>query len=159
MIFEHDRRPAMVNLVIWVIAAVWLLILLAFLPEERLLFITLLGGVLAVTVLIIGVSPLITPHEVADGRVTIRQGWHSRMVIPVDQIQRIQRLDRIEAKEGVLLDAFNRTLVMTDSKVNGIRLELKGEVRVPSVFWKRVKVVIFDLDDPERFIAEVSKAL
>ena len=81
------------------------------------------------------------------------------MVVPVDQVDRIQRMEKIDVKEGILLDAFNKTLVLTGSKVNGIRLELKEEVRVPSAFWKRVKVVIFDVDDPERFIAEVSKAL
>lgn len=159
MQFEHDRRPAIVNLVIWIIAAVWLMVLLAFLPEERLSFVLVMGGLLALTVLVIGVSPLLTLHEVVDGRIVIRQGWHSKMVIPMEQVKRIQRLDRIEAKEGVLLDAFNRTLVMTDSKSNGIRLELNKAVRVPAVFWKKVDVVIFDVADPDRFVAEVTGSL
>lgn len=159
MQFEHDRKPALVNLVIWMIAAVWLMVLLAFLPEERLLFIAVIGFILGITVLVIGVSPLLTHHEVNDGKIVIRQGWHSKLVIPMDQVKRLQRLDRIEAKEGVLLDAFNRTLVMTDSKVNGIRLEIKEAVRVPAVFWKKVDVVIFDVSDPDRFVAEVTKSL
>ncbi len=77
MQFEHDRRPAIVNLVIWTIAAVWLMVLLAFLPEERMLFIVVMGLILAFTVLVIGVSPLLTRHEVIDGKIVIRQGWHS----------------------------------------------------------------------------------
>ena len=159
MQFEHDRKPAIVNLVLWMIAAVWLMVLLAFLPEERLLFIVVMGIILAFTVLVIGVSPLLTCHEVIDGKIVIRQGWHSRMVVPMDQVKRLQRLDRIEAKEGVLLDAFNRTLVMTDSRSNGIRLEIREAVRVPAVFWKKVDVVIFDVTDPDRFVAEVTRAL
>jgi membrane protein YdbS with pleckstrin-like domain len=159
MQFEHDRKPALVNLVIWMIAAVWLMVLLAFLPEERLLFIAVIGFILGITVLVIGVSPLLTHHEVNDGKIVIRQGWHSKLVIPMDQVKRLQRLDRNEAKEGVLLDAFNRTLVMTDSKANGIRLEIKEAVRVPAVFWKKVDVVIFDVSDPDRFVAEVTKSL
>lgn len=159
MQFEHDRKPAFVNLVMWMIAAVWLMVLLAFLPEERLLFIVIMGIILAITVLVIGVSPLLTSHEVVDGRIIIRQGWHSKLVIPLDQVKRLQRLDRIEAKEGVLLDAFNRTLVMTDSKVNGIRLEMKEAKRVPAVFWKKVDVVIFDVTDADRFVAEVTRSL
>ncbi len=150
MQFEHDRKPAIVNLVIWMIAAVWLMVLLAFLPEERLLFIVVMGLILAITVLVIGVSPLLTSHEVYDGKIVIRQGWHSKLVVP---------LDRIEAKEGVLLDAFNRTLVMTDSKANGIRLEMREAQRVPAVFWKKVDVVIFDVTDPDRFVAEVTRSL
>lgn len=159
MQFEHDRRPAIVNLVIWMIAAVWLLILLAFLPEERLLFVIVMGLLLALTVLVIGVSPLLTKHEVVDGKIVIRQGWHSKLVIPMDQVKRLQHLDRIEAKEGVLLDAFNRTLVMTDSKSKGIRLEMNKAVRVPAAFWKKVDVVIFDVTDPDRFVAEVTRSL
>ncbi|MHC1681255.1 MAG: hypothetical protein AB9860_08480 [Methanomassiliicoccales archaeon] len=159
MQFEHDRRPAIVNLVIWMIAAIWLMVLLAFLPEERLLFIAVMGISLVITVMVIGVSPLLTKHEVIDGNVVIRQGWHSKLVIPMDQVKRLQRLDRIEAKEGVLLDAFNRTLVMTDSKSNGIRLEMKKAVRVPAAFWKKVDVVIFDVVDPDRFVAEVTRSL
>jgi len=159
MQFEHDRKPAIVNLVLWMIAAVWLMVLLAFLPEERLLFIAAMGIIMAFTVLVIGVSPLLTCHEVIDGKIVIRQGWHSRMVVPMDQVKRLQRLDRIEAKEGVLLDAFNRTLVMTDSRSNGIRLEIREAVRVPAVFWKKVDVVIFDVTDPDRFVAEVTRAL
>ncbi|HNU35884.1 MAG TPA: hypothetical protein PKJ15_04740, partial [Methanomassiliicoccales archaeon] len=143
----------------WMIAAVWLMVLLAFLPEERLLFIAAMGIIMAFTVLVIGVSPLLTCHEVIDGKIVIRQGWHSRMVVPMDQVKRLQRLDRIEAKEGVLLDAFNRTLVMTDSRSNGIRLEIREAVRVPAVFWKKVDVVIFDVTDPDRFVAEVTRAL
>ncbi|KAF5053607.1 hypothetical protein DSECCO2_396770 [anaerobic digester metagenome] len=159
MQFEHDRKPAIVNLVIWMIAAVWLMVLLAFLPEERLLFIVVMGLILAITVLVIGVSPLLTSHEVYDGKIVIRQGWHSKLVVPMDQVKRLQRLDRIEAKEGVLLDAFNRTLVMTDSKANGIRLEMREAQRVPAVFWKKVDVVIFDVTDPDRFVAEVTRSL
>ncbi len=159
MQFEHDRKPAIVNLVIWMIAAVWLMVLLAFLPEERLLFIVVMGLILAITVLVIGVSPLLTSHEVYDGKIVIRQGWHSKLVVPMDQVKRLQRLDRIEAKEGVLLDAFNRTLVMTDSKANGIRLEMREAKRVPAVFWKKVDVVIFDVTDPDRFVAEVTRSL
>lgn len=159
MQFEHDRRPAIVNLVIWTIAAVWLMVLLAFLPEERMLFIVVMGLILAFTVLVIGVSPLLTRHEVKDGKIVIRQGWHSKLVVPMDQVKRLQRLDRIEVKEGVLLDAFNRTLVMTDSRSNGIRLEMREAKRVPAVFWKKVDVVIFDVTDPDRFIAEVTRSL
>jgi len=159
MQFEHDRRPAIVNLVIWTIAAVWLMVLLAFLPEERMLFIVVMGLILAFTVLVIGVSPLLTRHEVIDGKIVIRQGWHSKLVVPMDQVKRLQRLDRIEVKEGVLLDAFNRTLVMTDSRSNGIRLEMREAKRVPAVFWKKVDVVIFDVTDPDRFIAEVTRSL
>jgi len=159
MMFEHDRRPAIVNLVIWIIVAVWLLVLLSFLPEEPLLFVAVVGVVLAVAVLVIGVSPLLTPHEIVDGKILIRQGWHSHMEVPLDQVQRVQRLERIKAKEGVLLDAFNKTLVLTGTKTNGVRIELKKEVRVPSAFWKKVKVVIFDVNDPERFITEMEKAL
>ncbi|MCG7844904.1 MAG: hypothetical protein MIO90_05685 [Methanomassiliicoccales archaeon] len=159
MIFEHDRRPAIVNLMIWIIMAIWLLVLLSFLPEQPLLFIAVIGVVLAITILVVGVSPLLTPHEILDGKMHIRQGWHSHMNVPLDQVQRVQRLERIEATEGVLLDAFNRTLVLTGSKVNGVQIDLKNEVRVPSAFWKRVKVVIFDVDDPERFIAEFERAL
>ena len=159
MQFEHDRRPAIVNLVIWTIAAVWLMVLLAFLPEERMLFIVVMGLILAFTVLVIGVSPLLTRHEVKDGKIVIRQGWHSKLVVPMDQVKRLQRLDRIEVKEGVLLDAFNRTLVMTDSRSNGIRLEMREAKRVPAVFWKKVDVVIFDVTDPDRFIAEVARSL
>ncbi len=77
----------------------------------------------------------------------------------MDQVKRLQRLDRIEVKEGVLLDAFNRTLVMTDSRSNGIRLEMREAKRVPAVFWKKVDVVIFDVTDPDRFIAEVTRSL
>ncbi|HNX46994.1 MAG TPA: hypothetical protein PLC39_00520 [Methanomassiliicoccales archaeon] len=159
MQFEHDRRPAFVNLVLWAIMAMWLMIILAFLPHERLLFVVVMGALLVITVLVIGVSPLLTMHEVIDGKIVLRQGWHSKVVIPLDQVKRLQRLERIEVKEGVLLDAFNRTLVMTDSKVNGIRLEMKSVVRVPAAFWKRVDVVIFDVSDPDRFVAEVTRSL
>jgi hypothetical protein len=159
MIFEHDRRPAIVNLVIWIIVTIWLLILLSFLPEEPLLFIAVVGAAMAVAVLVIGVSPLLTPHEIVDGKIFIRQGWHSHMDVPLDQVERVQRLEEIKVKEGVILDAFNKTLVLTGSKVNGIRIDLKKEVRVPSSFWKKVKVVIFDVDDPARFVAEIEKAL
>ncbi len=159
MYYEHDRRSAFINLIIWSAAAVWVLVLLSFLPEQRSLFLLIVGGVLFFTIVVIGISPLFTPHELTGEGIVLRQGWHSRLVIPFDRVKGVQSLDRIEAKEGVLLDMFNRTLVMTDARKNGLRLELKETVRVPSMFWKKVDVVIFDVDDRDRFVAEVSKHL
>ena len=159
MRFEHDRRPAVINLLIWAIAALLLMVLLALVPGGDLAFFAVTGAVLALAIVVVGVSPLLTMHEIAESKIVIRQGWHSRMVVPMDMVKRLQRLERIEAKEGVLLDAFNRTLVMTDGKSNGIRLEMKKAVRVPAAFWKKVDVVIFDVVDPDRFVAEVTSSL
>lgn len=158
MEFMYDRRPAIINLAIWFIAAVWLMVLLVLIPEEISPLIVLTGAALTASVLVVGVSPLLTRHEIVDGKIILRQGWHIRFTIPLDRVKGIQRLDRIEVKEGVLMDAFNRTLVMTDAKTGGVRLEIKQAVRVPSAFWKKVAVVIFDVEDPDRFMAEVMRS-
>jgi|WetSurMetagenome_2_1015567.scaffolds.fasta_scaffold37624_4 hypothetical protein len=157
MDFEYDKSPAFVNLVIWLIAAVWLLVLLVLLQMDQLMFILLIGVVLAIAVVVVGVSPLLTFHEVEEGKIIIRQGWHSRVVMPIDQVSSVKRMDKIEVKEGVILDAFNRTLVMTGSKKNGVRIELKKEIRVASSFWKKVGTVVLDVNEPERFIAVIGK--
>jgi hypothetical protein len=160
MEFAYDRRPVIINMIIWAIVTLWLLLLLFFLfPEQRALYISIMGSMAAISLLIIGVSPLLTSHEILDKKIFIRQGWHSHLIVPVDQVRRVQRLERIEAKEGVLLDAFSGTLVLTDSKTKGIRMELKKEMRAPTAFWKKVNVVIFDVDDPDRFIAEFERSL
>ncbi len=158
MRFEHDHRSLTINLALYAIVAVWLMALLALLPGMRPIYLLLVGSVLAIAVLVVGLSPLLTPHEVTEGLIILRHGWHHRLVVPVARVKRLERLDRIEAKEGVLMDAFNRILVMTDGKANGLRLELKEAVRVPSALWKKVDTVIFDVDEPDRFIAEVDKA-
>ncbi len=157
MQFEYDRRPVFINLVIWSIAAVWLMVILVLVPQEISPIIVLTGIALTASVLVVGVSPLLTEHEIADGEIRLRQGWHVKLTVPVDRVKGLQRLERIEAKEGVLLDAFNRTLVMTDAKTNGMRLEIRDPVRVPSAFWKKVDVVIFDVTESERFLAEVTR--
>jgi len=159
MEFLYDRRPATINMVIWFIAAVWLMVLLVLIPEEISPLIVLTGVALTASVLVVGVSPLLTKHEIADGKIMLRQGWHLRFTVPLEHVKRLQRLERIEVKEGVLMDLFNRTLVMTDSKTNGIRLEMKEGVRVPSAFWKKVDVVIFDVVNPDRFLAEATSSL
>mgnify|MGYP000904959727 CR=1 FL=1 len=159
MDFEHDRKPAFVNLAVWTVAAIWIIVLMAFLPSQRELFLLAVGGTTVMALLVVGVSPLLTPHRIEDGVLIVRQGWHSKAVIPLPLITKVQLMERIEAKEGVLLDAFNRTLVMTDSKSNGIRIQLKEAIRFPWAFWKKADVVIFDVSDPQRFIAEVGKAL
>ncbi|MCX6650405.1 MAG: hypothetical protein NT131_01935 [Methanomassiliicoccales archaeon] len=158
MDFDYDKSPAIANLVIWLIAAVWLLALLVLLQMDQLMFILLIGVVLVIAVVVVGVSPLLTSHEVEEGKIIIRQGWHSRVVMPMEQVSSVQRMDKIEVKEGVILDAFNRTLVMTGSKKNGVRIELKNEIRVPSSFWKKVRTVVLDVNEPERFIAAISKS-
>jgi len=124
-----------------------------------LLFEVVIGSLLAVCVLVIGISPLVAKHEIVDGRIIIRQAWHSRVTVPLSLVKRVQVLERIDKKEGVVLDAFNRTLVLTDSKVNGVRLDLNREIRAPCAFWKKVNVVIFDVVDPTRFMDEVEAAL
>jgi membrane protein YdbS with pleckstrin-like domain len=158
MDFEYDKGPAIVNLVIWLLAVVWLMVLLVLLRLDQLSFILLVGTVLAFAVIVVGISPLLTSHNVEEDRIVIRQGWHSRITVPKDQVKSVQRMDRIEIKEGVILDAFNRTLVMTGSKKNGVRIELKNEIRVPSTFWKKVGTVILDVNEPERFMAAIDKS-
>lgn len=157
MDFEYDRRPLIVNLIIWLIAAVWLLVLLVLLPGDQLWYIFLIGMILAIAVIVVGVSPLLTSHKVEEGKIIINQGWHSRVTVPLEQVRSVQRMDKIEVKEGVILDAFNRTLVMTGSKKNGVRIELKNEIRVASSFWKKVRTVVLDVNEPERFIAAIGK--
>ena len=160
MEFGYDRRPVLINMIVWAVAVLWLLLLLFFMfPEQRALYIMTIGSLAAIALVIVGVSPLLTSHEISDGKIIVRQGWHSHLAVPVKQVKRVQRLESIEAKEGVLFDAFSGTLVLTDSRSKGIRLELRDEMRVPTALWKKVKVVIFDVDDPDRFVAELERSL
>jgi len=158
MDFDYDKRPAIVNLVIWSIAAIWLIILLVLLQMDQLMFILLIVAVMTIALVVVGVSPLLTSHDVEEDRIIIRQGWHSRVVVPIEKVTSVHRMEKIGIKEGVILDAFNRTLVMTGSKKNGVRIELKSEIRVPSAFWKKVETVVLDVNEPERFIAAIGKS-
>jgi hypothetical protein len=78
--------------------------------------------------------------------------------VPVEQVTSVQRMEKIGIKEGVILDAFNRTLVMTGSKKNGVRIKLIKDIRVPSAFWKKVGTIVLDVNEPERFMAAIGKS-
>jgi hypothetical protein len=101
---------------------------------------------------VLGLSPLLTEHEVMDRHLVLRQGWYFRGTIPIDQIARIARLSKGPSRTGVFFRLLTSTLFVTSRRTDLIELELKNKLKFTWALGKKADRVVFDVLDPEALI-------
>jgi hypothetical protein len=114
----------------------------------------LIAGVLIVYLLIVGLSPLLTKHELLRSRVILRQGWYFRAVIPLDAADEIGPWDA-EPKYGLRITLARRTLYVVGSATELVSIRLQTPRRFSQVLFLTAREIVFDVDNRERFLAAV----
>jgi len=117
-------------------------------------WIVLLGAILAVYLLVVGLSPLLTRHTLTGSRLILRQGWYFRAALPLGDAESIGPYDG-EAKYGLRLAIGRRTLFVVGSTANLVGFRLKEPRRFPQVLFLKATEVVFDVDDRDAFLAAV----
>jgi membrane protein YdbS with pleckstrin-like domain len=114
-----------------------------------------LGAIAALAIavfVVLGLSPLLTEHEVLDHYLVLRQGWYFRGTIPIDQITRIERLSKGPSRTGVFFRLLTSTLFVTSRRTDLIELELKSKRKFSWALGKRADRVVFDVLDTDALI-------
>jgi hypothetical protein len=104
--------------------------------------------VLEVAILaVMGISPLLTSHEVGDGTLVLRQGWYFRAEVPIKDIRIVARIDRGPARTGVFFKLLDATLYVTSRRDDLIEARLRSKRTFGWALGKRADRVVFDAEN------------
>jgi hypothetical protein len=121
-------------------------------------FVVLAVIVLAIILTVLGVSPLLTAHEIRKNVLVLRQGWYFNMALRLENIAQAEEYDgktyglsiKYQRKTGRLY------ILAIDRRMVSIKLREAIETKV--VLMKRViREVVIDVNDPGAFIKAVNK--
>jgi membrane protein YdbS with pleckstrin-like domain len=141
-----------------------LVVALAFfnLAFDLLISVDLLSGLVAAAVsivflVVIGLSPILTDHELTADTLTLRQGWMFRASIPLSEILKVTPVEKGPLRTGVFFDVLGTSLYVTTQRHSLLLLELQQRRRFTYALGKRANKVYFDTLDQTRFLSELER--
>ena len=141
-----------------------LIVALAFfnLAFDLLISVDLLSGLVAAAVsivflVVIGLSPILTDHELTADTLNLRQGWMFRASIPLSEIAKVTPVEKGPLRTGVFFDVLGTSLYVTTQRHGLLLLELRQRRRFTYALGKRANKVYFDTLDQARFLSELER--
>jgi hypothetical protein len=152
--FPYSRRPFVTNLVsiVIVMAATISILVLA---STDIAYIAIILALEALVLIFLGISPLLTEHEILGGYLILRQGWYFRAAIPLEDIRKVERVSRGPRRVGVFFRLLTSTLYVTSRRSDLIELELKRKQKFGWALGKRADRVVFDAEDVPRTVEAI----
>lgn len=149
--FPYSRRSFVQNMVfVGAIIPVTLALFIMVSTDTLYLMIVLaLEGVVFAT---LGVSPLLTSHELAEGVLILRQGWYFRAEVPISDIRSAERLERGPARTGVFFRLLTATLFVTSRRTDLIELQLRRKRPFRWALGKKADRVVFDVEETDAML-------
>jgi len=142
-IFPYNKRAFVVNLIFIMVFVVLSLFIFTQVALD-VVSLSILLAIEALTLIILGVSPLITGHEIRDDVLILRQGWYFRAEIPLEQVAKVVKMERGPKRTGVFFRFRQSTIYVTTQSHDLLRLELKKKRRFGWVLGKMADKVVFD---------------
>ncbi len=158
--FPYSKRPFVINLALLVMVLLTIIYLLLTISADllTLMVIVVMGFAF---LLVLGISPLFTDHELEDGTLILRQGWYFRARIPLNEIKGVHPLPRGPSRTGVFFSLRTPTMYVTTRKRDLIEIVLRSERSFPWALGKKADHVVFDardLDPLVRLLENVTRA-
>jgi hypothetical protein len=157
--FAYDRKWIMRSTLFLAVAVVWIMVLIVFLLPFDPVVTLVMGAALALFLLVVGNSPFLTKHSIEADQIVLRQGWHFKVRIPIDNVKTIASIDEAPKDRSLFIARSRGILNITSSKRDLISLKLRRPQRIASVFWRRADEIIFDAVDREGFRSAFEQAL
>ena len=115
-------------------------------------WIGVVAALLVAYLLIVGLSPLLTKHQILRSRIVLRQGWYFRCIVPFGDIESAGPWDG-EPKYGLRISLARRTLYVVGSAQNLVSVRLRRPRRFAQVLFLEAQEIVFDVEDRDRFLA------
>ncbi len=116
----------------------------------------IIAAALFVYLLVIGLSPVLTRHELLRSRIILRQGWYFRCVLPFEEVLEIDAWDG-EPKYGLRISVARRTLFVVGSAAGLVYVRPRVPRRFPAVLFMTAREIVFDVEDRDRFLKAVAE--
>jgi len=153
--FAYGRALVLSRIVLFAIAFALVATLVVLAPSFPLIPAALFLTILAAAALLFAISPLLTEHWLTRSRLILRQGWYFRAVLPFSEIRSLTAADEttpLRAPLGIHRPLGRPTLYVTGGRTGLIIVRLEEPRRFWSSFGLGATELVFDVDDPERFL-------
>lgn len=149
--YRYEKRSFILNsiLLIILISAV---AFVAVLPVTIDFWVILMIFVFFFLLIILGISPLFTYHEINREGIILRQGFYFQGRISFKNIRDIKRIFSGPRRTGVFFKITGSTLFVTSRSYDLIEVALKRPQRFGWALGKRAERVVFDTDDNVKFL-------
>ncbi len=155
--FSYGKRAFATNLAFIFLMIIFSLFLALIGPVDRIWLIILLSLEILV-LLLLGISPFLTDHELIDRSLILRQGWYFRSSIDLDEIQNIELDPRGPSRTGVYFKVFESSVYIIAERNQVIILKLRSPKRFGLILGKKADCVVFDVLDAKRLIRKMEEA-
>ncbi|MCJ2556353.1 MAG: hypothetical protein LN415_04510 [Candidatus Thermoplasmatota archaeon] len=118
----------------------------------------LLIVMLAVYLIVVGVSPFFTNHWVTLAMLVLRQGLYFKVSIPYAEIESIGMTNEV-AKYGVKSSWVKDKVFIATSQHGLVSIRLRNPIRFLLVLGKSATELIVSVDEPERFVYAVRERM
>lgn len=156
--FPYSQRAFMQNLVL-IGALIPITMMLFLVIEADIMYMAIIVTMEVITFIVLGVSPLLTTHEIGDRMLVLRQGWYFRAQLPISDIKSVTRVQRGPARTGVFFRLLSSTLYVTSRRHDLIELHLKGKRPFGFALGKKADRVVFDVKDTNEMLGILESAL
>ena len=150
-VFDYDKKMFYFTTILLFLSLILTLFVMLVIVPVDIMWIVIIAVLFIFILLVFGISPLITKHQIVEGKIILRQGLYFKAVVPLENVKCIGFTD-INAKIGIKFSLTKPILYITTSKIGLISIKLKGQRRFGYAWWKRADEIIFNVDDPKRFI-------
>jgi hypothetical protein len=144
--FPYSKRVFVLNLAFLGILLVGTLVILLMMTID-LGYLALIMVLELALILVLGISPFLTDHEVADGRLVLRQGWYFRSEIPLGEIRSVERIPKGPSRTGVFFRVLTSTVFVTTRRTDLIEIELRKKRTFGWALGKKADCVVFDAEE------------
>lgn len=156
-IFPYSKKSFMLDLVVYSVAAAIIILLLVYVARLDTLSTAVGTLIMAAILIVFGVSPLLTDHEVVGDRIVLRQGWYFRASIQIGSVKKIEHLEKGPLRTGVFFLVLQPTLYITSKRHDLVMLELREKRRFGWALGKRADKIVFDVTEPDRFFRTIEE--
>ncbi len=157
-VFRYSRKSFFLDLLMVLAAGAVLLVLLGVSTGYDILTVSIGLAVELLVIFLLGVTPLLTYHEIRGDKLILRQGWYFKAEIPLTRIKSVEMMEKGPIRTGVFFRILQSTLFVTSKRHDLIVLKLKEKQRFGWALGKRADTVIFDAMGSERFLRAVEES-
>ena len=155
-VFDYDKKMFYFTTILLFSSLILTLFVMLVIVPVDITWISIITILFISILLVFGISPLLTKHQIAEDKIILRQGLYFKAVVPIKNVKDIGFTD-INAKIGIKFSLTKPILYVTTSKIGLISIKLKGQRRFGYAWWKSADEIIFNVDNPKRFIRLVEE--
>jgi hypothetical protein len=157
-VFDYDKKMFYFTTILLFLSLILTLFVILVIVPVGITWISIITVLFISILLVFGISPLLTKHQIAEDKIILKQGLYFKAVVPLGNIRDVKSTD-INAKIGIKFSLTKPILYVTTSKIGLISIKLKGQRRFGYAWWKRADEIIFNVDDPKKFVKLVEEKM